>query len=153
MTQIKKVRERTSELMMLPIDMLINTKNSNLKIQPIYSLQKNNSIIDDTTPEIDLNNEFLPSPNQTFIIRTIGNSMIDCGINTNDLLIVDRTIKPRNGMIVIAEINNKITVKKYYSYENQIILEPANDNYSNIILTKNDNYKIWGVVTSVIKSL
>lgn len=103
--------------------------------------------------EFDLNKQLIHSPSNTFIIRTVGDSMIGCGINPNDLLIVDRCIKPENGMVVIAEIDNKITVKKFFSNDKEIILKSANINYPDIILAHTDNFKIWGVVTSVIRTL
>lgn len=103
--------------------------------------------------EFDLNKLLIRCPSNTFIIRTVGDSMIGCGINPNDLLIVDRCIKPENGMVVIAEIDNKITVKKYFSNDKEIILKSANIHYPDIIVADTNSFKIWGVVTSVIKTL
>ncbi len=136
------------ELQPVQLEELLN-KNRNKTDVYAQSVNK----ISEKYKLIDLNKEFIGSPKHSFLIRTTGDSMIGCGINTNDLLIVDRTVKPENGMIVVAEIDNKITVKKYYAIGKTVILKSANSNYSDIKLELTEKFRIWGVVTSVIKTL
>ena len=92
-------------------------------------------------------------PKETFIIKVTGNSMINAGINSGDYLLVDRTIEPENGKIVIASINNNLIVKKIYFTKDITYLLSENKNYEPIEVSSEDKLDIWGVVTSVIKSL
>ena len=66
---------------------------------------------DFTEGTIDLNEELIPRPNSTFIVRARGDSMIGSGIYPGDLLIVDRSLSPRNGSIIIAVLDGELSVK------------------------------------------
>ena len=104
---------------------------------------------DDHMPDgLDLNKYLIKRPAATFFIRVIGDSMTGAGIKANDLLVVDKSIKPVNNKIVIAVINNEFTVKRLKIIDNIAYLCPENDNYSVIKIDEEDY--IWGVVTSVI---
>ena len=89
----------------------------------------------------------------SFLMRVLGDSMKNAGINSNDLIIADRKTKPKNNDIVIAEINKKLTIKRLFQSDNSSILKPENDSYEDIFVTKNDSFSIWGVVTQVIHSM
>lgn len=105
---------------------------------------------DDHMPDrLDLNKYLIKRPAATFFIRVTGDSMINAGIKENDLLVVDKSIKPVNNKIVIAVINNEFTVKRLKIIDNEAYLFPENDNYS-VIKIDEEGY-IWGVVTSVIR--
>jgi len=69
---------------------------------------------DDVKDKIDLNEHLIRRPESTYLIRVQGDSMIDAGIFDGDLLIVDRSIEPTTGDIVIAVVNGDFTVKKLY---------------------------------------
>ncbi len=99
---------------------------------------------------LDLNEHLVKHPSATFFVRASGNSMIGAGIFDNDILIVDRSIIPTNGKIVIAVISGDLTVKRLIYKNNQIILAPENPAYKPIILPKDSEVTIWGVVTNVI---
>lgn len=104
-------------------------------------------------PKLDLNKELTITPSDTFLIRVTGNSMINAGINTNDILVVDRSLKPENDKIVIAEVNKKLLVKRIRYNNGDTFLISENDGYPEIHITKDDKLNIWGVVTSVIKNV
>jgi len=81
-------------------------------------------------------------------------SMIDVGIHPNDLLIVDRSLRPASGRVIIAVINGELTVKRLIKKENnKLFLMPENSNYPILEITEDMEFMIWGVVTNVIHPL
>ena len=87
----------------------------------------------------------------TFMLKVVGDSMIDAGIHEGDIIIVGKDKVPTNSKIVVAIIEDSATVKRFYRKENTIILHPENSLYSDIVLTKNDEFLILGVVVGLIK--
>lgn len=103
---------------------------------------------------LDLNEYLIKHPAATFLVRASGNSMIDAGIYENDILIVDRSITPTHGKIVVAAIEGQLTVKRLHKKNNgTLILMPANPNYSPIEIHDENQMYIWGVVIHVIHSV
>ena len=100
---------------------------------------------------IDLNKELSENPLATFYIKVNGNSMIDAGINDKDVLVVDRSLEPRNNAIAICFIDGEFTVKRIQLGEDCLYLMPENPNYAPIKVTKDSQLIIWGIVTYVIK--
>jgi len=96
---------------------------------------------------LDLNQYLIEHPNSTFIIRVTGCSMIDDGINDNDLLIVDKSREPVMGQIVIAEVNGQFTVKRIEKIKGKPYLVAANKKYDPIPINEETELMIWGVVT------
>jgi DNA polymerase V len=84
---------------------------------------------------IDLNKEFVPHPLSTFIIESTGYSMINAFIPPKARLIVDRSITPRNGDIVLAVINGEFTVKFLKKNNHKCWLVPANSKFQEIEIT------------------
>jgi DNA polymerase V len=104
--------------------------------------------------KIDLNDHLLQNPESTFFVRVSGDSMIDVGIHPNDLLIVDRSLRPASGRVIIAVINGELTVKRLIKKENnKLFLMPENPNYPILEITEDMEFMIWGVVTNVIHPL
>jgi DNA polymerase V len=77
--------------------------------------------------------------------------MLGAGIFDGDLLLVDRSIEPRHGQIVVASINDEFTVKRLHHIGNEIKLLAANPNFDDITLKEFDNLSVWGVVTFSLK--
>ncbi len=103
---------------------------------------------------LDLNELFIHRPSSTYIVRVAGDSMIDAGIYEGDLLVVDRSLDPKNNDIVIAEYDGEFTVKRFVRKDNNtIVLEPANINYQPIVVTAGHELIIWGVVVGVLRKL
>jgi DNA polymerase V len=99
---------------------------------------------------IDLNKEFIKHPLSTFIVECTGDSMINAFIPPNAKLIVDRSISPKTGDIVLAVINGEFTVKFLKKNEYNCYLVPANSKYKEIKVLPEMNMEVWGVVTSII---
>lgn len=98
---------------------------------------------------INLNQVLVKKPKSTFCIRVIGDSMINAGINEDDILIVDSSVEPTHKKIVVAALDGDLTVKRLHCKEGKVILLPENGKYSPIE-TENKDLNIWGVVTFVI---
>lgn len=101
---------------------------------------------------LDLNDYLVKNPSDTFLIRVNGNSMINAGIDSGDLLLVDRSISPETGHVVVASVNRHIIVKRLQKSEGAILLKSENSDYEDIRVSYEDKLDIWGVVTSVIKN-
>jgi DNA polymerase V len=102
---------------------------------------------------IDLNKELCKNPTATFYIKVNGNSMINAGINHNDILIVDRSLEPQNNKIAVCFIDGEFTVKRIKIEKDCMYLMPENKNYQPIKVTDENELIIWGIVTYVIKNL
>ena len=102
---------------------------------------------------LDLNDYLVRNPSATFFVRVTGDSMIDAGIHSGDILVVDRSLPPRDGNIVIAVIDSELTVKRLQRKKTKVYLLPENQNYKPIEITSEMNFEVWGVVTNVIHSL
>lgn len=99
---------------------------------------------------LDIKNLLVKHPAATFFVRAAGDSMIGAGIHSGDILVVDRSLRPSRGRIVIAVLNGELTVKKLAGEKSRPQLQPENPNYLPIDVTEETDLRIWGVVTSVI---
>ena len=108
---------------------------------------------DFTEGTIDLNEELIPHPNATFIVRARGDSMVGSGIYPGDLLIVDRSIKPQNESIIIAVLDGELSVKILRLKNKQVNLSSSNKNYKAVPVSEEMDFTIWGVCTNVIHNL
>ncbi len=102
---------------------------------------------------LDLNEYLVPHKASTFFVRVTGDSMTGVGIFPEDMLIVDRSLTATYGKIVIAVLNGEMTVKRLEKDKNGLLLCAENEKYPDIIVTENDSFSVWGVVTNVIHSL
>ncbi len=102
---------------------------------------------------LDLNQHLIKHPASTFFVRASGDSMVNAGINNNDILVVDRSLEPKHGDIVIAALNSELTVKRLYAKNYKVVLKPENPDYPVIEITEEMEFLIWGVVTSVVHQL
>ena len=102
---------------------------------------------------ISLDKELVKNPEATFYARVSGESMIEAGIDDGDLLVIDRSLSPENGKIAVCFIDGEFTVKRIIKKERKLYLRPENKNYKEIEVNENNELKIWGIVTYVVKSL
>ena len=87
----------------------------------------------------------------TFLMKTSGDSMMDVGINDGDILVVDRSIEPKNRDIVIAILEGNLTVKRLlFKTNGSVVLKSENTAYKDIKIPESADLEIWGVVTSAI---
>lgn len=105
---------------------------------------------DFTETELDLNEYLIKNPAATFFVKVVGTSMIGAGIHPNDMLVVDRSLDPRDGAIVIALLNGEFTVKRLRKRGGKIKLLPENSKFRPVPVQPCDEFEIWGVVTTVI---
>lgn len=103
--------------------------------------------------EIDLNEHLIQHPHATFLMKVSGDSMIGAGIMSGSTLVVDRSIEPRHGSVVIAVIDGQLTVKRLYNKSGVVQLRPENTAYNPINISNDQDLVIWGVVTNVINQL
>ncbi|MCB2181725.1 MAG: translesion error-prone DNA polymerase V autoproteolytic subunit [Desulfobulbaceae bacterium] len=103
--------------------------------------------------ELDLNEYLIANPAATFFVRVAGDSMVGAGINHDDILIVDRSLRPVSGRIVIAILDGELTVKKFVKTADGCRLVAANPDYEDTVIAEEMDFEIWGVVTSAIHKL
>ena len=101
--------------------------------------------------KIDLNTLLIKHTAATFLLKVAGDSMIEAGIFDGDYLIVDRSLTPTNGSIVVVVLDGLLTVKQLQVESHQIILMPANPAYKPIYLAKETELHVWGVVRHSIR--
>lgn len=100
---------------------------------------------------IDLTQMLITHAQATYFLRAKGTSMEGVGIFDNDILVVDRAIKPRHNHIVVAVVDGDFTVKSLFQRAGRIKLKAANPTYPDIVPTEGQTLEVWGVVTSSIK--
>jgi len=100
---------------------------------------------------IDLTQVLVAHPQATYFLRASGQSMVELGIFDNDILVVDRAIKPRHRHIVVAIVDGDFTVKQLHQWAGRVKLKAANPTYPDIVPKDGQTVEVWGVVTSSIK--
>jgi len=103
--------------------------------------------------DLNLHEHLVHNPAATFFARASGDSMINAGIHDGDLLVIDRSIPPENGSVVIAAVAGELTVKRLVLKEQRAFLAPENDRFPNIDITGSEDTVIWGVVTHSIHKM
>jgi DNA polymerase V len=104
--------------------------------------------------DIDLNTHLIKNIPSTFLIRAQGKSMNNVGIYDGDLLVVDRSLDPKNFSTVIVNINEELVVKSFLKEKDQSFLTSGSKKLKDKInLTENPEIFIWGVITYVIHAL
>ncbi len=100
---------------------------------------------------LDLNEYLISHPSATFFVRVMGDSMIRAGIDTGDMLIVDRSLNAANFSIIVAVLNGEFTVKRLVIRNGKYYLVPENEKYTEIEIKEEMEFEIWGVVTKILK--
>jgi DNA polymerase V len=104
--------------------------------------------------DVDLNIHLIKNVPATFIIRVQGKSMTDVGIYDGDLLVVDKSLKPKNFSIVVANVHDELVVKNFVKEKDGQFLASSSKKIEDKIIINNDSeIFIWGVVTYVIHSV
>jgi DNA polymerase V len=102
---------------------------------------------------LDLNELLVQKPAATFFVRAQGESMLGAGIHPDDILVVDRSLEPVPGKIVICALNGELTVKRLERVNEQWQLKAENPAYADIVIHEELDMVIWGVVTHVIHAV
>ena len=105
------------------------------------------------TQAIDLNKELVKHPAATFYGRVVGDSMIDAGVDEGDILVIDRSLTAKDGDMSVCFVDGEFTLKYLRIKDGELTLVPANPNYPEIPITEGIQFRMWGVVTYIIKKV
>ena len=100
--------------------------------------------------DLNLNDYLVQNPSATFCVKAIGESMKDAGIKSGDIMIVDKSLEPKNRSIVLAVIDGEFTVKRVNVNNDELYLMPENSNFPPIKITEEMDFQVWGIVTYII---
>lgn len=154
--QLKSLSQDEFDLLSLDFRGLFNTPKPFLSSIPLPLFAGKvaagfPSFVDDfVDTTLDLNQLLIKKPAATYFVRAQGLSMLKAGIHPNDILIVDRSIEPLSGKIVICALNGDLTVKRLMKKNGLWFLKAENTGYPDIPLEGDIDMVIWGVVTNVI---
>lgn len=130
-------------------------ESSDDKVVPVMSAKISAGEPTETTSEIENYANFpfslFSRIDDSYIVQVQGSSMIGANIEDGDLLLVDSSLIPENGSIVVVQINGEKTVKRLVKKEAKVLLVPENPKYNPIDVTSEDELDIFGVVTRIIK--
>jgi DNA polymerase V len=99
---------------------------------------------------IDISKYLIQNPTSTFMMRVKGSSMQDANIHDGDLLVIDKALKPTDGLPVVCFLDGDFTVKTFRKINQKVYLYPANPAYSPIEITEEMDMRVWGVVVWIL---
>lgn len=100
--------------------------------------------------DLNLHDYLIKNPSSTFFVRASGESMSNTGIRSGDIMLVDRSLNPKNRSIVLAVLDGEFTVKRVNISNNEIYLMSENENGMPIRITTEMEFQVWGIVTYII---
>ncbi|MDD5279047.1 LexA family transcriptional regulator [Acidithiobacillus sp.] len=99
---------------------------------------------------LDLNEYCLPNSEASFFLKVSGNSMTGAAIHDGDILVVDRSIAPQSGQVVIAMLDGEMTVKRLMRKGHKVLLQPENPDYPTITVSPDQDFSVLGTVIFVV---
>ena len=102
---------------------------------------------------LDLNDILVRHPQATFLMRIAGGAMQEAGIDSGDLVLIDRAIAPSNGHVVIAIVDDEFVCRRLSQQGADVRLTATQDGCADILAREGESFQIWGVVTQVIKAM
>ncbi len=102
---------------------------------------------------IDLNEQLIKNKPATFFMKVSGSSMINAGIFSGDVVIVDKSIKASNGKTVIAVVDGEMLIRRYEQSFNKLFLTAESPKVAKIEVNEMTDFKVWGVVTCILRML
>lgn len=103
--------------------------------------------------KISLDKALVKNHETTFYAKASGTSMIGAGIDDGDIMVIDRSLEPKNNKIAICFIDGEFTVKRIKVTKENVFLMPENKAFQPIEITEENNLIIWGIVTYIIKKV
>ena len=100
--------------------------------------------------DIDLNVHSIKNVHATFVLRVQGKSMTDVGINDGDILVVDKSLTPRNFSTVIANVHDELVVKSFVQERDKKFLTSRSKNFKDVILMNDEEEIFIGVVVTYV---
>ena len=137
---------------------ILNSEFSNkleLQLAPSIKAGFPNPADDYQQDRLDFNRDLIRHPETTFYGRVSGDSMVDAGICDGDIAVIDRSVEPSDGDVVVGYVNEEFTIKFLdlkHKDEGFIELRPANKDYKPIRINADDDFEVWGVVVWTIKN-
>jgi len=108
-----------------------------------------------TAKIINLSDELIKNPSSTFYGQIEGDSLEDIGLFNNDYFLIDKSLTPKDGMLILGVLNGEFTIKFLHitNSKEYILLEPANEEYEPIKVNEFIDFRIWGIITFGIKDI
>jgi DNA polymerase V len=103
--------------------------------------------------DIDLKKYLQPNPTATYLARVSGDSMVNAHIPHDSIVVIDKSVRPRNNSVVVASLNGENVIKHYVKTHAGLFLSPNNNAYKPVKITEDMDFSVWGVVTHVIIEL
>lgn len=103
--------------------------------------------------KISLDAVLVKNRETTFYAKASGTSMIGAGIDDGDIMVIDRSLEPRNNKVAVCFLDGEFTVKRIKVSKEEMLLMPENNGFEPIKITEENQLIIWGIVTYVVKSL
>ena len=148
MKLLSKITTRTLDIFPVSVDTVLEIQVVSTAISAGFP----SPALDFIDLSIDMNKHLIKRPSSTFYGRVKGQSMKDVGITDGDLLVIDKSITPKNDQIAVCYVDGEFTIKKIKFEQDVCWLIPANDAYQPIRVTSQNDFLIWGIVTHVIKA-
>ena len=148
MKLLSKITTRTLDIFPVSVDTVLEIPVVSTAISAGFP----SPALDFIELSIDMNKHLIKRPSSTFYGRVKGQSMKDVGITDGDLLVIDKSITPKNDQIAVCYVDGEFTIKKIKFEQDVCWLIPANDAYQPIRVTSQNDFLIWGIVTHVIKA-
>ncbi|CAN7221348.1 LexA family protein [Rhizobacter sp. LjRoot28] len=102
---------------------------------------------------LDLNDVFIRNPQATYMMRVAGTAMRDAGIDDGDIVLVDRAVTPAHGHVVIAVVDQEFLCRRLVRQGDALSLCATDPAVAAVHPREGDEFQLWGVVTTVMKSL
>lgn len=108
---------------------------------------------DSGVTRLDLNDVLIKHPQATYLMRVAGDALRDIGIDTGDLVLVDRAITPTHGHVVIAVVDDEFVCRQLSRQGDGLRLQATQGDVADIVAAEGRELQLWGVVTRVIKAM
>ena len=102
---------------------------------------------------LDLSEALIDNEESTFYVRVAGDSMKGAGIHDGDILVVDRSVEPSEGDVVIAALGGELTVKRYEIHSGRPYLVPEAEGHDPIPVREGEELRVWGVAQHVVHEI
>ena len=134
---------------------IFTPKSSKLKVPLVEGIRAGfpSPAEDFAEPTLDLNHYVIKNPASTFYARITGDNMEGAGISDGDIVVIDKSLEPKDGNIAVCFIDGEFTLKRILLDKGHLWLQPANHKFKAIEITEENHFLVWGIVTHVVKNL
>lgn len=100
---------------------------------------------------LDFNRDMVKNPDASFYARVVGDSMIEAGVSSGDILLIDRSREAVEGSLAVCAVDGEFTLKRIHKEKGRLFLMPANPAYKPLEISEENDFEVWGVVDYIIK--